>query len=165
MNIRCIALLVCLACVIAHAADRVSLCNADEAAVFSCSIGTKIVSLCATSDLTETTGSLYYRFGTNDRIEMVFPENKSHPKTNFMRGGMMYSGGGGDFVRFQRGAYTYTVYSEFGKGWEREGVTVRKDGRLISSRRCQTPALVAGEGWSRLYKAKVPVDMNRFQEP
>jgi hypothetical protein len=63
-----------------------------------------------------------------------------------MRGGMISAGGGGDCVRFQRGAYTYTVYSEFGQGWEREG------------------ALVAGEGWARLYKAKLLVDENRVQE-
>jgi hypothetical protein len=160
-DVLCIA----LACLSSPALARESLCNANESAVFSCSVGKKLVSLCATGDLNETTGALYYRYGLKDHVEMVFPENASHPKSNFVLGGTMYSGGGGDFVRFVKGEYTYTVYSEFGKGWEREGLTVRKDGKLVSTLPCRTPALMAPDNWGKVYGAKLPVDDNRFQEP
>jgi hypothetical protein len=147
-----------LACSTAHAAERASLCKPDEYAVFSCNVGAKLVSLCASSDLSENAGSLFYRFGKKTHIEMVSPDNDKHPKMNFARGVTMYaSGGGGDFIQFVRGLYTYIVYAEIGKGLDKEGVRVEKAGKVIAELHCKTPALVPGEGWSRVYNAKLPI--------
>lgn len=74
----------------------------------------------------------------------------------------MYSGGGGDFVRFVNAGRTYTVFAEFGKGWSRSGVTIRKAGKLLKEIICKptTP-----ENWTPVYKAKLKEDPDRSQEP
>jgi len=139
-----------------------NLCNDREVPVFSCHLGKKIASLCATNDLNETTGALYYRMGSKKNIEMTFPETPAHPSKQFILGGMMYVGGG---------EYTYTVYSSSGQNgrdnaipWNREGVTVRKDGKLLSNLLCKDAAL-SSDGWSKIYAAKLPADDDRSQEP
>ena len=67
-------------------------CKADERVVFSCPFKHgKTVSLCASADLTKTTGTLQYRYGVVGRKpELVFPqlgehENPiyDHPSWNF----------------------------------------------------------------------------------
>lgn len=141
-----------------------NLCSSNELAVFSCRIGHKIVSLCATADLSETAGTLLYRFGSKSRIEIVFPETSDHPKNHFKMGLMDYSDSSGDFIRFERGDYLYTLYSwaKMPDPYTRDGVEVRKNSKLIADLRCNTSALLPEKGWEILYNAKLPSDSGRY---
>jgi hypothetical protein len=53
-----------------------SLCTKDERIIFSCPVKrpAKIVSVCASKDLTSDRGYLQYRFGLPGKIELEFPQ-------------------------------------------------------------------------------------------
>jgi hypothetical protein len=50
-------------------------CAPGESIFFSCAVGKgeKVVLLCASRDLTATSGTLYYRFGAPAKIELEYP--------------------------------------------------------------------------------------------
>jgi len=66
-----------------------SLCDKDEHIVFSCAlkpttkVPAKIVSLCASKDLSKERGYLQYRFGLPGKIELEFPKNREATQKNF----------------------------------------------------------------------------------
>lgn len=79
------SILLVLTLVFAHAAyaQAASLCEQDEQVVFSCSTGKKVVSLCASKEASKSSGYLQYRFGAQNRIELIFPNTPKHPKGQF----------------------------------------------------------------------------------
>jgi len=120
----------------ACAAD--SHCSAGEATVFNCSAGKKIVSLCASHDLDKTAGYLQYRFGPKGAPEIQAPAAKTHPAAAVKSGTLMFSGGGGAYLRIANAGYEYVVYSATGRGWgSKEGVAVEKGGRLVANVKCK----------------------------
>src|SRR5213592_3963102 len=56
-----------------------SLCAKDERIIFSCPIKrpAKIVSVCASKDLTSDRGYIQYRFGLPDKVELEFPKERA----------------------------------------------------------------------------------------
>lgn len=62
-----------------------TLCAKDERVIFACMLKrpAKIVSLCASKDLTSETGYLQYRFGLPRKIELEFPKDKLRTQENF----------------------------------------------------------------------------------
>src|SRR3989440_6436178 len=62
-----------------------SLCAKDERIIFSCPIRrpAKIVSLCASKDLTRERGYLQYRFGLPGKIELEFPKDRTGTQEKF----------------------------------------------------------------------------------
>ena len=62
-----------------------SLCAKDERIIFSCPVKrpAKIVSLCASKDLTSERGYLQYRFGVPEKIELEFPQSKTGTQQKF----------------------------------------------------------------------------------
>src|SRR5690349_526910 len=60
MNVHSLLGVVVLCLFGGTAAANSTLCRDGEVVAFSCSVGSKIVSLCATADLGRETGSLYY---------------------------------------------------------------------------------------------------------
>lgn len=143
-----------------------TLCLAGEAAVFACQVGDgKLVSLCASADLGEHAGTLTYRFGRPDRLELTFPETPAHPKAHFRRGSIVSAGGGGDFVSFSRDAHTYTLWADTGPSGEHAGVAVLKDGQTVANLPCRGPALNPDENWARVYKARLPREDAPFSPP
>ena len=62
-----------------------SLCARDERIIFSCPIRrpVKIVSLCASKDLTSDRGYLQYRFGLPGKIELEFPKDRTGTQQKF----------------------------------------------------------------------------------
>ena len=91
-------------------AATVSLCSAGEQIVFSCTTMTKkVVSLCSSTPLTEAAGYLQYRFGTAGRApELSYPTTREHPRNLFLSGTMMYSGGGGAYLKFTNDGFGTT---------------------------------------------------------
>ena len=62
-----------------------SLCARDERIIFSCPIRrpAKIVSLCASKNLTADQGYLQYRFGLPGKVELEFPKDRTGTQQKF----------------------------------------------------------------------------------
>ena len=62
-----------------------TLCEKGERVIFSCPVKrpAKIVSLCASKDLTSETGYLQYRFGLPGKIELEFPKDRTGTQQKF----------------------------------------------------------------------------------
>src|SRR5256886_17197851 len=62
-----------------------SLCARNERIIFSCPVKrpAKIVSLCASKDLTSERGYLQYRFGLPGKIELEFPQDRTATRQKF----------------------------------------------------------------------------------
>lgn len=150
----CIGVLLSSFCLAAMA--RESLCTKDEQVAFSCAVkGNKLVSLCASPDLSKTTGYVQYRFGKKGAVEFTYPQLTDNPRTHFLWGVTAYSGGGVDYFRFASGDYQYVVYGGGGKGWNKEGVVVEQGGKRVSNLLCRTEALDQNN-WQVMYSAGLP---------
>ena len=66
-------------------AETKTLCAADERVIFSCALRqpAKIVSMCASKDLTNEKGYLQYRFGMPEKIELEFPQDRTNTQQQF----------------------------------------------------------------------------------
>jgi hypothetical protein len=113
-----------------------SLCTAKEQTLFRCKTGRKIISVCATPELSADRGSVQYRFGRPDAPELVHPPAADWRSVT--HGGVLtFAGGGGAYLAFTKGPYRYVVYTAIGRGWgEKAGVTVEKDGKRIATLPC-----------------------------
>jgi hypothetical protein len=156
-NLRClIAFAAALGCGTALADTRPSLCGTGETAIFSCAIGGKIASLCASGDIGPSQGRLTYRFGRKDALELIHPETPIPPGQAFSTAVIGDAGFAGDIVRFSRGDTRYTLYSIIVKGQgERDGILVTRDGRQLADLKCKDFAL-GTDAWKLLYRAKLP---------
>jgi hypothetical protein len=163
VNITPLIALALLAC----GADAApSLCSTSEQVVFSCPLARKVVSLCASQGPGHAIASLTYRIGRPGRPpELVYPTGTAAPAAHFQGSSLMYSGGGGAFVRFDRGGYTYTVFTAIGRGWgQKEGIVVDS----ASKRRLYLPCLqpadsLLGDDWFR--HAGIPPALSDFELP
>jgi len=83
---------------------------------------------------------MQYRYGSiGSKPELSYPKNRVHPKNQFIAGRMMYSGGGGAYLKFRNGDYSYTIFTGIGKGWQKEGVVVEKSDKRIAFLQCKGP--------------------------
>jgi hypothetical protein len=139
-------------------------CASQEAIVFSCNTGNKIASVCASKDLADRTGYLQYRFGPKAAPELVYPETTAPPSRVHART-LTFAGGGGAYLRFERGRYDYVVYTALIRGTgATAGVVVEKDHRLVADLRCKGG--VSSElGPDFFDKAGLPPDPNDFEPP
>jgi hypothetical protein len=112
-------------------ADEMTLCHQHEEIYFSCSTGNKIVSLCASGNISPSNGYVQYRFGTPDHIELEFPSEPNPPRKSFSISDI--SGGNLNFVhvRFKSGGYDYVIYQGFPSG-----VYVKKNGKAVLNSTC-----------------------------
>ena len=69
----------------ARALQANTLCAKTERVIFSCVLRrpAKIVSVCASKDLTRETGYLQYRFGSTAKIELEYPKDRSDTQQKF----------------------------------------------------------------------------------
>src|SRR2546430_16398437 len=60
-------------------------CAKDERIIFSCPVKrpAKIVSICASKNLTSEQGYLQYRFGLPGKVELEFPKDRTGTQTKF----------------------------------------------------------------------------------
>ncbi|MFM0037695.1 hypothetical protein [Paraburkholderia strydomiana] len=106
--------------------NAAGLCSTNEMTVFNCELkeNHKIVSMCASKNLTDKRGFLQYRYGLPNRIELTFPKNLENSQTQF--GYDEYSRP--DLSTFVVGVnnenYRYEI-SETTEGSEEDGVTTR----------------------------------------
>jgi hypothetical protein len=132
-----------------------TLCSGKEKVVFSCSIGKKVVSVCEAEG---ASGRVQYRFGPLGAPELVWPENPAS-RQGVTAGSLMYSGGGGAYIRFAKSGTRYVVYSGEGQGWSKEGVAVEQGSKITANLPCKGPS-VGG-----LSVAGLPEDREGFEIP
>jgi hypothetical protein len=154
----------CMFCTLADAAS--TLCASDENTVFSCSTAKKIIAVCASKDFAADRGYLQYRFGSPNKVELTVPADRSVPPAkSALAGRLVFSGGGGDYLRFKAGDYEYVVYTAIGKGWgEKDGVEIEKNGKRLSHVSCKDePVSELGDQFST--KAGLQPDKADFELP
>ena len=142
-------------------------CRAHERIIFSCSLGKKTVSVCASDDLSATSGYLQYRFGQKGALELAFPDlTKAAPAASHVQARtLMFAGGGGGYLRFVNGAHHYIVYTAIGKGWgAKDGVAVEQNGQLVMNLECRdVPVSELSEEFFN--RAGLLADQQEFQIP
>jgi hypothetical protein len=69
----------------ASATQPNTLCAQGERVIFSCALRqtAKVVSVCASQDLTNEKGYLQYRFGRPGKIELEFPKDRANTQQQF----------------------------------------------------------------------------------
>ena len=122
----------------AHASP--SLCLSEETVIFSCSVKKKILSLCATSDISSESGHLTYRFGMPEKLpELVYPSSNVKPIEAFRYGFSSGAKGVSERVSFKVNSYTYTIYSDnyaFGGQSNGAGLVVEKLSQRLTLLQC-----------------------------
>jgi hypothetical protein len=112
-----------------------TLCQETEAVIFSCPTKSgKHISVCSGAKV-----PVKYLFGNAVKVELVLPVNKD---VKIGYNSIMYSGGGGGYVRFKTGPMEYIVYSRTGRGFDEAGVIVQKSGKKIATVTCKIPSEV-----------------------
>ena len=151
------------------AASAYTLCHTNETVVFSCATGTHFLSLCASPNLSKEAGYLQYRYGSKDKLELVYPTTPQPPTGLFVPFEQTYSGGFGSFVQFKNNNYTYTVFDAVGKWGEScftpheraetcllqvEGVAVQNNGKKVANIQCRKDADFVEHAIDKMVTAK-----------
>ena len=115
-----------------------SLCRVGEAALFTCALGTKIVSVCSGE------GRATYYYGSMGKVEMT-SSSLVFAATGFSRGGESQ-------ISFRNGAYTYVVYDKtvrtsFSPGGRNDPEStsrlVLKGKKAVSTKGCGSDATIS----------------------
>ena len=86
-------------------------CGVNEDSFFHCRNGNKQISLCASKNLTEHSGYVQYRFGTNNKIDFEYPSEKKSPKGLFFESDLTWSQDIEKRLHFSNNTYTYMLFS------------------------------------------------------
>ena len=130
----------------AQAAPNDSHCSREEKTVFSCTVGKKIVSVCASKDLSPVAGYMQYRFGKKGKPELSIPALSQHPLKHVQADAYQAASGQTGSMTFSHGQYSYTlVWSESrtdnapdgSSMWVNEaGLTIARKGKVIADLPC-----------------------------
>ena len=112
-----------------------TLCAKDERVIFSCPVKrpAKIVSLCASKDLTSERGYLQYRFGLPGKIELEFPKDRKGTQQKFQYTHYFRAQFDMTSINFTIDGYEYSVFDDY-NGEEKpavssQGVSVTAPGK------------------------------------
>ena len=113
-----------------------SLCRVPQTALFTCKVGTKVVSICG-----QPQGGAVYRFGRQGHVELEIADLHRTQES--------FSGGGETQVYADTPSHRYIVYDEivrtgFGPDGHNDpqaesGLLVQRGGKIVSSRTCSEP--------------------------
>lgn len=131
MTLRLISLSSMTGIGVSAIADEATLCQSHEEIYFSCWSGSKIISLCASGNISAEDGYVQYRFGTPDQIELQYPEKPYPPTNNFLISDISVGNLSYTHVKFNSGKYNYVIYQGFPGG-----LYIKKKGRLVLNRTC-----------------------------
>ncbi len=120
-----------------------SLCKPAEAIVLSCSVGRKIVSLCAAGTAGADALRMTYRYGAPNRMELVYPADGAAAR--FYQASAPVYGGGITSVSFSRAGYEYSVFAKQGRA-AGGGDPEFEDGVIISRGGQRLKTLVCDDG-------------------
>ena len=142
-------------------------CQEQEQIIFSCSLGKKMVSVCASADFSASSGYLQYRFGQKNALELAFPALTASTRLSqyVQARTLLFAGGGGGYLRFINGQYHYIVYTAIGRGWGiKDGVAIEKNNQLIANLQCRNiPVSKLSEEF--FIHAGLSADQNEFEIP
>ena len=112
-----------------------SLCAKDERIIFSCPVKrpAKIVSICASSDLTSKRGYLQYRFGLPGKVELEYPKDRTGTQQKFKYTHYFRAQVDLTEIGFTIDGYEYSVFNDY-NGEEKpavssQGVSVTAPGK------------------------------------
>jgi len=112
-----------------------SLCAKDERIIFSCPLRkpAKIVSLCASKDLTSDRGYLQYRFGLPGKVELEFPQDRTGTQQKFQYTHYFRAQVDQTEISFTNNGYEYAITDDY-NGEEKpaqsiQGVSVTAPGK------------------------------------
>ena len=112
-----------------------TLCAKDERIIFSCPVKrpAKIVSLCASKDLTSERGYLQYRFGLPGKIELEFPKERTGTQQKFQYTHYFRAQFDLTEINFTINGYEYQIFDDY-NGEEKpaissQGVSVTAPGK------------------------------------
>jgi hypothetical protein len=109
-----------------------TLCEAGEAVVWSCNAKTRTISVCASKELTATTGYIQYRAGNPGKVELTYPAAKVHPRGRFTAG---FYPQGNTSLDFRNGGYAYSVVEQL-RSDEDEVIVEDPAGKMVSHTIC-----------------------------
>jgi hypothetical protein len=92
-----------------------TLCASGEQIIFSCPTkrSAKIVSLCASRDLTKQRGYLQYRFGAADKVELEFPQSRLGSQQVFQYSHYFRAQVDLTAISFSVGGYEYSIFHDY----------------------------------------------------
>lgn len=138
-------------------------CAPGEELVFGCAVDPgRSVAVCATGNF----ASLQYREGVRGGpADVIWPAGAGVQAAQAFRSGtLMYSGGGGAYLRFDRDGQSWTVYTGIGRGWEQAGVVVEQSGETVRDLVCQD-GMESTIGPALFERADIPADPDGFEIP
>lgn len=93
----------------------VSHCSSDEKIVFNCTTrqGGKIVSLCASKELTKDGGYLQYRFGLPGKVELEFPKKREQTQQAFKYSHYFRAQVDLTEISFTSNGYEYAIFDDY----------------------------------------------------
>lgn len=113
-------------------------CAADEKIVFSCSMGKKVASVCASKDAAKDKGYVQYRFGAIGKPEMTYPEKKEPANKNFsLDPSLCVDSPNAAGIKFVKGEYIYGINDKNCSGSESGSVEVFKTGKPFAELDCK----------------------------
>ena len=103
-----------------------SLCAKDERIIFSCPIKrpAKIVSVCASKDLTSDQGYIQYRFGLPAKVELEFPKERQGSQQKFQYSHYFRARVDLTEISFTSNGYEYQVTDDY-NGEEKPAQTIQ----------------------------------------
>ncbi len=103
-----------------------TLCEKNERVIFSCPVKrpAKIVSLCASKDLTSDTGYLQYRFGLPGKIELEFPKDRTGTQQRFQYSHYFRAQVDLTEISFTNNGYEYQITDDY-NGEEKPAQTIQ----------------------------------------
>lgn len=92
-----------------------TLCAKDERVIFSCPVKrhAKIVSVCASKDLTSEHGYLQYRFGLPGKIELEYPKDRKGTQEKFQYTHYFRARFELTSINFNLDGYQYSVFDDY----------------------------------------------------
>jgi hypothetical protein len=109
-----------------------TLCTSQENIYFSCPLdGGKIVSVCASGNDKPSTGYVQYRYGTPEKVELIYPRKEVSPMGRFFVVNASEGSVNKDIIKFKNGKYTYIVAQA-----SVSSLTVLKDDKVVLRKTC-----------------------------
>lgn len=109
-----------------------TLCYPFEEIYFSCHAAKKIVSICASGNISPKNGYVKYRFGSVGNIELEYPEASNPPLDNFHISASKNKKTRHINIKFKSGDYIYHVYEN-----KKSGVYIVQNERTIRRLVCE----------------------------
>jgi hypothetical protein len=109
-----------------------TLCEKSEEIYFSCQIEKKILSICASGNISPKNGYVQYRYGAPGHIELEYPSQPVPPKGKITISDISEGNVSFTHLKFKHQGYAYVVYQGFPTG-----LYIKKGKRTIFNKICQ----------------------------